>query len=39
VVGWGWYYLISVLHDYSRLILAWDLKPDMTADSFSDVVE
>jgi len=39
VVGWGWYYLISVLHDYSRLILAWYLKPDMTADSFSDVVE
>jgi len=26
VVGWGWYYFISVLDDYSRLILAWDLK-------------
>jgi putative transposase len=39
VVGWGWYYLISVLDDYSRLILAWDLKPDMTANSISDVVE
>jgi putative transposase len=39
VVGWGWYYFISVLDDYSRLILAWDLKPDMTAESISDVVE
>ncbi len=38
VVGWGWYYFISVLDDYSRYILAWDLKPDMTAQSISDVV-
>lgn len=39
VVGWGWYYLISVLDDYSRFILAWDLKPDMTAESISEVVQ
>jgi len=39
VVGWGWYYLISVLDDYSRFILAWDLKPDMTAQSISEVVQ
>ena len=39
VVGWGWYYLISVLDDYSRVILAWDLKVDMTAQSISEVVE
>ena len=39
VVGWGWYYLISVLDDYSRMILAWELKADMTAESISDVVE
>ena len=38
-VGWGWYYLISVLDDYSRRILAWRLQADMTAESFSDVVE
>lgn len=39
VVGWGWYYSIEVLDDFSRLVLASDLKPDMTADSISDVVE
>jgi putative transposase len=39
VVGWGWYYLISVLDDFSRMILAWELKIDMTADSISDVVQ
>ena len=25
VVGWGWYYLCTVLDDYSRYILAWRL--------------
>lgn len=39
VVGWGWYYLISVLDDFSRMILAWDLRLDMTAASIGDVVE
>ena len=39
VVGWGWYYSIEVLDDFSRFVLASDLKPDTTADSISDVVE
>jgi len=39
VVGWGWYYSIEVLDDFSRFVLASHLKPDMTADSISDVVE
>ena len=26
VVGWGWYYLSTVLDDYSRYILAWTLR-------------
>ena len=38
-VDWGWYYLISVLDDYSRRIIAWQLQKDMTADSFSEVLE
>jgi putative transposase len=39
VVGWGWYYLISVLDDFSRYILAWQLKGDMKTESISEVVE
>jgi transposase InsO family protein len=36
VVGWGWYYLSTVLDDYSRYILAWKLGTTMRA---SDVTE
>ena len=39
VVGWGWYYLISVLDDYSRFILAWELKAEQTAEAISEVVQ
>jgi transposase InsO family protein len=31
VVGWGWYYLSTVLDDYSRYILAWTLTTTMAA--------
>jgi transposase InsO family protein len=39
VVGWGYYYLVTVLDDYSRFILAWRLQPDMTAVSLIEVVQ
>jgi len=32
VVYWGWYYLSTVLDDYSRCILAWRLCQGMSAD-------
>ena len=34
VVGWGYYYMVTVMDDYSRFILAHKLQRDMTSDSF-----
>ena len=39
VVGWGYYYLVTVMDDYSRFVLAWKLQTDMTADSLIEVVQ
>lgn len=39
VVGWGWYFLISVLDDFSRRILAWRLQSKMDGAAFSEVVQ
>ena len=39
VAGWGYYYLVTVLDDYSRFILAWRLQQDMTASSLIEVVQ
>ena len=39
VVGWSYYYLVTVMDDYSRFILAHRLQRDMTSDSFIEVVQ
>ncbi len=32
VIGWGWYYLSTVMDDYSRYLISWRLSPTMGAD-------
>jgi len=32
LVGWGWYFLSTVLDDYSRYIISWKLTTTMSAD-------
>lgn len=39
VIGWGYYYLVTVMDDYSRFVLAHKLQRDMTSDSFIEVVQ
>jgi len=39
VVGWGNYYLISVLDDYSRMVLAWRVQPSMGSGCIIEVVQ
>lgn len=39
IVGWGWYYLASILDDYSRYIIAWKLYTTMGAEDVKDLLE
>ena len=39
VCGWGFYYLVTVMDDFSRFIIAGRLQTDMTSDSFIEVVQ
>jgi putative transposase len=39
IQGWGWYYLSTVLDDYSRYILAWKLTPTMAAMDVQETLE
>jgi transposase InsO family protein len=38
VIGWGWFYLSTVLDDFSRYLLAWKLCTTMTATDVSDTL-
>jgi putative transposase len=39
VIGWGWFYLSTVLDDFSRYILAWKLCTTMAASDVSDTLQ
>jgi putative transposase len=39
VEGWGWFYLISILDDFSRKIISWKVQDSMTADDFIEVLD
>jgi putative transposase len=38
IIGWGWYYLSSVLDDYSRYIVAWELCEGMKAEDAESTI-
>jgi RNA-directed DNA polymerase len=39
ITGWGWYYLSSVLDDFSRYIVAWKLCSTMRADDVTATLD
>jgi putative transposase len=39
IIGWGNYYLCTVLDDFSRFIIAWDLKENMKAEDARQTVD
>src|SRR5476649_969428 len=39
VTGWGWFYLSTILDDFSRYIIAWKLCTTMKAEDVTDTLE
>lgn len=39
VIGWGWFYLSTVLDDYSRYVIAWKLCTTMKAEDVTATLE
>ena len=39
VIGWGWFYLSTVLDDYSRRILSWKLFTSMKAEDVQETLD
>ena len=38
VIGWGWFYLSTILDDFSRYIIAWKLCTTMRADDVTETL-
>jgi len=39
IIGWGWFYLSTILDDYSRYVIAWKLCITMKASDVTDTLE
>ena len=39
IIGWGWFYLSTVLDDFSRYVIAWKLCSTMKAEDVTDTLE
>jgi len=39
IIGWGWYYLSTVLDDYSRYIVHWELCSNMKVDDVTRSID
>ena len=39
IIGWGWYFLATVLDDHSRYIIAWKLYTTMNAEDVKELLE
>ena len=39
IIGWGWYYLSTILDDYSRYIISWKLCATMRASDVTETIE
>lgn len=39
MTGWGWYYLSTILDDFSRYVVAWRLCTTMKAEDVTDTLE
>lgn len=39
ITGWGWYYLSTILDDFSRYVIAWKLCTTMKSEDVTDTLE
>ncbi|WP_240932083.1 IS3 family transposase, partial [Parasedimentitalea denitrificans] len=39
IIGWGWFYLSTILDDYSRYIISWKLCTNMRAEDVTDTLD